>query len=114
LRKRGYSVVGTDIRPNPWNRKINQLTIIADLSKSEDLEQLPNDINRVIHLAANAKVYNLVVDPQLARDNFEMLFNTLEFCNENSIHNFLFSSNREVYGNSDLGIHAEPDANRSL
>jgi UDP-glucose 4-epimerase len=110
LLKSGYSVVGTDIRPNPWNRKINELTIIADLRKSGDYEQLPTDIDMVIHLAANARVYNLVVTPALARDNFEMLFNTLEFCKEHAIHNFLFASSREVYGNSNLGIHAEPDA----
>jgi nucleoside-diphosphate-sugar epimerase len=106
----GYSVIGTDIRPNSWNPKINELTIIADLCKSEDLLRLPTDINMVIHLAANARVYNLVVDPRLARDNFEMLFNILEFCRNHSIHNFLFSSSREVYGNSDIAIHTETEA----
>jgi nucleoside-diphosphate-sugar epimerase len=63
----------------------------------------------VIHLAANARVYNLVLDPKLARDNFEMLFNILEFCKNHSIRNFIFSSSREVYGNAKTAIHAETD-----
>jgi UDP-glucose 4-epimerase len=65
----------------------------------------------VVHLAANARVYYLVVNPKLARDNFEMLFNILEFCKKHSIHNFIFSSSREVYGNSNVAIHSEKEAN---
>jgi nucleoside-diphosphate-sugar epimerase len=113
LIKQGYTVIGTDIRPNSWNQKINELTIIADLCKSEDLTQLPTDIDLVVHLAANARVYSLVVNPKLARDNFEMLFNILEFCRAHSIKNFLFSSSREVYGNSNLATHSETEADIS-
>lgn len=110
LLKQGYTVIGTDLRPNLWNQRINELTIIADLCKSKDLEQLPTDIDMVVHLAANARVYSLVVNPKLARDNFEMLYNILEFCRKHSIKNFLFSSSREVYGNSNLATHSETDA----
>jgi len=39
-----------------------------------------------------------------------MLFNILEFCKNHSIHNFLFSSSREVYGNSNNAIHSETEA----
>jgi len=106
----GYSVTGADIRPNPWSRKINELTIIADLCKTSDLEELPVDIDMVIHLAANARVYDLVLHPEQARENFEMLFNILEFCRKNTISGFLFSSSREVYGNSDNGTYSENDA----
>lgn len=90
-----------DIRPNPWNQKIDELTIIADLCKPVDVAQLPTDIDMVIHLAANARVYNLVVSPELAKDNFLMLFNILEYCKKHLIQDFLFASSREVYGNSD-------------
>ena len=110
LLKTGYNVLGTDIRSNPWNQTIDKLTIIADLCRKEDLGRLPADVDMVIHLAANARVYNLVVDPALARDNFEMLFNILEFCRRHSIPGFLFSSSREVYGNSDHAVHTETDA----
>jgi len=110
LLESGYSVLGTDIRSNPWNRSIDELTIIADLCRKEDLERLPADVDMIIHLAANARVYNLVVDPALARDNFEMLFNILEFCRRHSVPGFLFSSSREVYGNSDHTVRTETDA----
>jgi nucleoside-diphosphate-sugar epimerase len=113
LLERGYSVTGTDIRPNHWSQKINDLTIIADLCKPEDLVNLPADIDMVIHLAANARVYDLVINPGLARDNVEMLFNILEFCKNNSIQNFLFSSSREVYGNSNEAVHTETKSDAS-
>ena len=90
LLERGYSVTGTDIRSNPWNRKINNLTITADLCRQEDLEKLPAGIDMVVHLAANARVLDLVLHPELARDNFNMLFNILEFCRKNTISGFLF------------------------
>lgn len=104
---------GADIRPNPWNEAIDALTTIADLSKPEDLAKLPADIDFVIHLAANARVYDLVVNPPLARDNVLMLFNILEFCREHAIGKFLFSSSREVYGNSGRPVHAETDTTTS-
>jgi nucleoside-diphosphate-sugar epimerase len=113
LLERGYSVTGTDIRPNPWNRKINNLTIPADLCRQEDLEKLPANIDMVVHLAANARVRDLVLHPELARDNFYMLFNILEFCRKNTISGILFSSSREVYGNSDIAIHEENDTDLS-
>lgn len=113
LLERGYAVSGADIRPNPWSRKVNDLTCIVDLCKPADLKKLPADIDLVIHLAANARVYDLVVNPGLARDNVLMLFNILEFCREHAIHRFLFSSSREVYGNADRPVHAETDAGTS-
>ena len=106
----GYPVRGTDIRPNNWNKNLNRLTILGDLCKSEELKNLPHDLDIVIHLAANARVYNLVLNPKLARDNFEMLFNILEYCRMNDIEKFIFSSSREVYGNSGRSICTEEDA----
>jgi nucleoside-diphosphate-sugar epimerase len=107
LLERGYSVTGADIRPNPWNQKINGLTIPVDLCRLEDLENLPAGNDMVVHLAANARVRDLVLHPELARDNVIMLFNILEFCRKNTISGILFSSSREVYGNSDIAIHEE-------
>lgn len=110
LLERGYSVIGVDIRSNPWNEEIDDLTIIADLCRPEDVDLLPGDIDMVIHLAAHARVYNLVINPELARDNFLMLFNMLEFCRNHLIPGFLFSSSREVYGSSKNGVDGEADA----
>ncbi len=65
------------------------------------------------HLAANARVYNLVVKPSLARDNFETTFNTLEFCRKNNIKKFIFASSREIYGNAERVKHKEEDVRLS-
>ena len=105
-----YDVVGVDREPNTWNDSLNKNTVILDLrDKQRVLSELPKDVDLVIHLAANARVYNLVIDPSLARDNFETVFNVLEFARQNSIKKFMFSSSREVYGNSEKIIHAEDD-----
>ena len=105
-----YEVVGLDLRTNKWNDEINELTIIGDLRDKRVLKKLPKDVDLVIHLAANARVYDLVVNPNLAKDNFEILFNTLEFCRKNNIKKFIFASSREVYGNSKQPIHSESEA----
>lgn len=107
----GFEVCGVDKRKNPWNDKVNDITINLDLRYKKDvLNKLPKDIDLVIHLAANARVYNLVKDPSLARDNFETLFNVLEYVRLNNIPKIIFSSSREVYGNSNQVEHSEEDA----
>jgi len=110
LLEKDYKIIGVDIRSNKWSKKINKLTMIADLRDRRTFKHLPKDVDLVIHLAANARVYNLIVDPNLARDNFEILFNTLEFCRKNNIKRFIFASSREVYGNSEQMLHAETGA----
>jgi len=110
LLEENYAIIGVDLKPNRWNDRINKLTIIGDLRDKETFKNLPKDVDLVVHLAANARVYNLVVDPSLARDNFEILFNTLEFCRRNDIKRFIFASSREVYGNSNQIVHSENEA----
>lgn len=110
LLERNYTVRGVDWVPNKWSERINSLTTNVDLRSREQMEVLPTDADLVIHLAANARVYNLVLDPVLARDNFETLFNTLEFCRRNAIKRILFASSREVYGNSNQIVHFENEA----
>lgn len=110
LLEEDYEIIGIDLKPNKWNNRINKLTIIGDLRNKLTFETLPNDVDLVIHLAANARVYNLIIDPSMARDNFEILFNTLEFCRKNNIKRFIFASSREVYGNSKQIVHTENEA----
>jgi nucleoside-diphosphate-sugar epimerase len=95
----GHSVTGADKRRNHWNTSLNAKTIIVDLLNSEDLKRLPKVTDLIIHLAANARVYELVKNPELAFENMIMTSNMLEFARENRIRRIIFSSSREVYGN---------------
>lgn len=106
-----HEVIGVDWKPNKWNKKVNTITINIDLrDKSRVLSVLPKNIDIVIHLAANARVHDLVIDPSLARDNFEILFNTLEYARKNDIKKFIFASSREVYGNANHIVYSEDEA----
>lgn len=107
LLNKNYEVVGADSKPNRWNDQINKLTVIGDLLNKKTFDKLPKDMDLVIHLAANARVYNLIKNPNLARENFETLVNTLEFCRLNHISRFIFTSSREVYGNFNQTTHSE-------
>jgi nucleoside-diphosphate-sugar epimerase len=107
LLKRGDQVVGMDIVPNKWQPSVQAVTVIGDLRKKEDFSQLPKDIDICIHLGANARVYELVEDPERALDNFVTLFHTLEFCRKNGVKKFLFASSREGYGNVHADLYTE-------
>jgi UDP-glucose 4-epimerase len=54
-------------------------------------------VDLVIHLAAHAKVHQLVRQPQRALENVMMTFNVLEYCRALDLP-LVFSSTREVYG----------------
>jgi nucleoside-diphosphate-sugar epimerase len=111
LLREGHDVVGVDWKPNEWNKEVDALTLVVDLrDKANVLRVLPEDPDVIVHLAANARVHDLVVDPSLARDNFEILFNVLEYGRASSIKRFMFSSSREVYGNTGRTIHSEDEA----
>ncbi len=100
LQRREYEVTGADIRHNGWSRSVDNATVICDLRYRDFFNILPPDFDMVIHLAANARVFYTVVEPALARDNFEIMFNVLEFSRLNNIARIIFASSREVYGNS--------------
>lgn len=107
----GHEVVGVDWKRNEWNEEVDALTLGVDLrDKAKVLRTLPRDPDVIVHLAANARVHDLVVDPSLARDNFEVLFNVLEYARASGIKRFMFSSSREVYGNTGRTTHSEDDA----
>jgi UDP-glucose 4-epimerase len=96
LLERGDEVVGLDKRPNAWTDRIP--TIQCDLCGCRD-GQLPveGEFDAVLHLAAHAKVFELVETPRRAMENVEMLFAALEFARRGRIP-FVFGSSREVYG----------------
>ncbi len=94
-----HEVTGVDIRQNTWHPYLNDQTINADLRKEKDIQKLPKNPDMVIHLAANARVYELVKEPALAFDNMLINFNVLEFMRQNSSKRIIFASSRETYGN---------------
>ena len=96
----GYSVIPLDIKPSMWDKKINRNTIIHDLRKPLNSISKRKKPDIIIHLASNARVHDLVVDPQKALDNYIMTHNILEYARLNNIKRFVFSSSREVYGES--------------
>ncbi len=95
----GVEVVGADIRANAWNKKIDALTHRADLRDEKSLDGLKGDFDLIVHLAANARVYDLVKKPKDAFDNIAMTFNVLEFARNRGVGRVMFASSREVYGN---------------
>ena len=91
--------IGLDLNKNKWNKEVNDRTIISDLRTPDFAKKLPKGIDTVIHLAANSRVNDLILDPSLALENFVTLFNILEYSRKSNVSKFLFSSSREVYGN---------------
>ncbi len=114
LIEQNYEVVGFDRRPNKWHSNLDKLTIKGDLLDKNDIKKIPADIDMVVHFAANARVYDLVLSPDLALENIVSTYNILDFCRKNSIENIIFSSSREAYGNKKEVVSKEKDVNISL
>jgi len=102
-----------DIKPFLWNDKIDKKTIRFDLRKSLTKTKLPFKPNMIIHLAANARVHDLVVNPKLALDNYMMIHNVLEYARLHKIEKFIYASSREVYGESSKPKRKEIDTHIS-
>ncbi|MBU0718418.1 MAG: NAD(P)-dependent oxidoreductase, partial [Planctomycetes bacterium] len=106
LLARGDRVLGIDCRDNQWTTDFE--TIILDL-RSAVFDAFPpgGDFDVVLHLAANAKVFELVEHPERALDNVTMLFQVLDYCRRNELP-IVFASSREVYG--DIHRHVTDEA----
>lgn len=107
LLERGDDVVGVDWRDNAWVPAVEDITIKADIrdadvlaSMQQSLKDTGKTIDTVVHMAANARVHDLVLDPSLALDNVTTTFNMLEFARRGGIGQFIFPSSRETYGNA--------------
>ncbi len=114
LQNEGHQVFGIDIRENTWTDKIE--TLLQDLSapaKSFDSgigdAEYPGNFDVVVHLAAHAKVHQLVEQPDRALENITMTFNVLEYCRAHNTP-IIFSSSREVYGDIHRYITEESHA----
>jgi UDP-glucuronate 4-epimerase len=97
----GHEVFGVDKRLNTWTDEFRYL--LQDLSGH--YPSFPGgiggveypEVDLVVHLAAHAKVHQLVRQPHRALENAIMTFNVLEFCRQGGLP-IVFSSSREVYG----------------
>ncbi len=97
----GHEVFGVDNRVNAWTDQFRY--ILQDLS----CHYPPNPagiggveypkVDVVLHLAAHAKVHQLVLQPHRALENVIMSYNVLEYCRHTRTP-IIFSSSREVYG----------------
>ena len=101
LQREGHWVFGVDKRPNPWTKDFD--TLLQDLSGQYAAfyggingVEYP-EVDLVVHLAAHAKVHQLVKQPHRALENVMMTFNMLEYCRQLELP-LVFSSTREVYG----------------
>src|SRR5215211_6651145 len=101
LQRDGHSVFGVDKRQNTWTDEFPYL--LQDLAGH--YPSFPGGIGGVeyphadvvVHLAAHAKVHQLVRQPHRALENAIMTFNVLEFARGIGAP-LVFSSTREVYG----------------
>src|SRR5215207_2281071 len=113
----GHSVFGIDKRLNTWTDRVT--TLLQDLAApyrdfTGGIGSVPYprpDI--VVHLAANAKVHELVQQPHRAMENIALTFNILEYCRHNQLP-IIFSSSREVYGDIHRYITEEQQADFSF
>jgi UDP-glucose 4-epimerase len=101
LLQRGDHVTGIDWVENKWKKEVEAITLHADLRDENAVQMLdvPKNIDALVHLAANARVYELVEHPDRARDNMLTTFNALELARRLGIPRFVFASSRECYGN---------------
>lgn len=95
LLDRGDRVEGIDIRPNPWTARIP--THLINLNKADPADLPPGPYDVLVHLAAHAKVFELVEHPDRAMENIRMCFTALDYCRRRGVP-FVFGSSREVYG----------------
>jgi UDP-glucose 4-epimerase len=109
----GHTVFGVDRRPNSWTTAFP--TLLQDLSMP--FREFVGGIGGapyptcdvVVHLAANAKVHELVLQPHRALENITVTFNVLEYCRQQQVP-VVFASSREVYGDIQRYLTDEPTA----
>lgn len=117
LMKEGHEVFGVDKRKNTWTDafryEIQDLSLTCmDFTEGICGTKLPKP-DMVVHLAANAKVHELVEHPERAMDNIRITFNVLEYCRANKLP-IIYSSSREVYGDIRRYLTEETQADFSF
>lgn len=108
LLDRGAQVVGIDWRANSWTDRLP--TVVHDLRRNAPGE-LPVDgrFDVIVHLAAHAKVFELVQHPDRAMENVQSAFCALEYARQHRTP-LIFGSSREVYGDITRHVTDESQA----
>lgn len=99
LLEQGHTILGIDKRPNTWTNKIpmKELDLTSDCG-ARLIELISGyEISLIVHLAAHAKVFELVREPSRALENVVMTFHSAEAARQTGIP-IIFASSREVYG----------------
>ena len=107
LQQRGDEIVGIDRRANAWTDRIP--TVKLDLLTAEPGDWPEGKFDLVVHLAAHAKVFELVEHPDRALENIVMGFKALDFARLKGLP-FIFGSSREVYGDIHRHVTLEGEA----
>ncbi len=107
LMDRGDEVVGIDRRRNAWTDRIRTLPIDLNQASAGDLPSEKFDV--IVHLAAYAKVFELVEHPDRAMENVRMCFATLDYARRTRTP-LIFGSSREVYGDIHRHVTEEVEA----
>src|SRR5262245_21555862 len=101
LQQDGHWVYGVDKRENAWTegfKTLHQDLAITYPSFKGGIAGVEYpEVDLVVHMAAHAKVHQLVRQPHRALENAIMTFNVLEYCRQLALP-LVFSSTREVYG----------------
>ncbi len=108
LMARGDQVEGIDRRANTWDSTIPVRQLDLRSARPEEALEGPRP-DVVVHLAANAKVYELVEHPDRAMDNIRISFTVLEYCRRHGVP-LVFGSSREVYGDIHRHVTEEDQA----
>jgi len=108
LAERGDEVLGIDKRPNEWTDALTAEKVdLVELSRDPSSWEPPWRPDCIVHLAAWAKVHQLVLEPEKALENIQMTFAAVELARRASCP-IIFGSSREVYG--DIQRHVTEEA----
>jgi UDP-glucose 4-epimerase len=104
----GHEVLGIDKRANTWTDAIDTEKVdLVGVGRGTQSWAPPWQPDCIVHLAAWAKVHQLVREPDKALENVEMAFAALEIARATGAP-IVFGSSREVYG--DIHRHVTDEA----